>query len=236
MSLVGVISNERLCVRAGVSTGRAWNCIVQNSADTCLAAFRGESGAVAVAPPSEGWVVLSSGTPTAGREQQSRGHIVIGATEPIGVQPFVRLSRPSIFAYSGTIEDAHALQVALDPTWAADTTLRTPGEVIFAHVFSYMAAIGALYARDVALSHASRAIWRARHLGSASFLYCDGNNLYAYSVGLPLVLVTLAGAIVVCSPDVVPEGSIARRIPDGAVVSASRRPHLGWSTAVVADE
>jgi hypothetical protein len=148
----------------------------------------------------------------------------------------VRLSTPSAFAYEGTIDDAYALQTSLDPTWAATTALRTPGDLIFAHVFSCMAGIGALYASDVALAHASRGIWRARSLGSASFLYCDGNNLYAYAVGLPLVLMNVAGAIVVGSPEVVPSGAATRSIPNGAVVSMSRRPYLGWSTTVIAEE
>jgi hypothetical protein len=68
----------------------------------------------------------------------------------------VRLCTPSVFAYEGTIDDAHALQTSLDPTWAATTALRTPGDLIFAHVFSCMADIGALYASDVALALATR--------------------------------------------------------------------------------
>ncbi len=236
MSLLGVVSREPFCVRAGVANGSGWGCIIQDADDRWrLSAFRGGKGAVAARRPSEGWVIFSSGSAPGPVEERSRADFLVAAIAPLGREPFARLGH-SAFAYEGTIDNADALQGALDPTWAANAALRTPGDLIFAHIFSYMAGVGALYTRDVALAHASREIWRARNLGSASFIYSDGESMYAYSVGSPLVLLNLAGAIVVGSPDVVPSGPGVQSIPSGAVVSVSRRPHLGWSTTVVADE
>jgi hypothetical protein len=237
MSLLGVISKEPLRVRAGVANGSGWGCILQNAAESWrLPVFHGGKGAVAVHPSSEKWILLSSETMVQPAERQAHGDVVLGTISPIGREQLVRFGTHWAFAYEGSIHDADALQAALDPAWTANPALRTPGDLIFAHVVTYMAGVGALYASSVALAHASRDIWRARRLGAASFLYSDGDCLYGYSVDLPLAMANLADAIVVGSPDVIPAGFAIRIIPNGAVVSISRRPHLGWSTTVFADE
>jgi len=236
MSLLGVISDEPLHVRADVANGSGWGCIVQNAADTWrLSAFRGGKGAVAARPSSEGWVMFSSEMTVVPVQRQIRSDVVIAAISPVGREPFARLGTPWAFAFEGSIDDVDALQAALDPSWAASPALRTAGDLMFVHVFTYMAGVGALYASDIALAHASRDIWRARGLGSASFLCSNGDRLYAYAAGLPLMLTHLPGAIVVGSPDMVPEGSGARSLPGGTVASISRRPHLSWSARRVVD-
>jgi hypothetical protein len=237
MSLLGAIGKEPLRVRAGVANGSGWGCIVQNRAESWrLPLFQGGKGAVAVHPSSERWMLFSSESTVQPTERQAHGDVILGAISPIGSEPLVRLGTSWAFAYEGSIRNADALQAALDPAWEANPTFRTPGDLIFAHVVTYMAGVGALYASGVALAHTSRAIWRARGLGAASFLYSDGDCLYAYAVDLPLALANLPDAIVVGSPDVIPAGFPSRSIPNGAVVSISRRPHLGWSTTVFADE
>ena len=237
MTLLGVISKEPLRLRAGVANGSGWGCIVQNAVESWrLPAFHGGKGAVAVHRSAERWVLLSSKTMVQPGERQAQGEVILGAISPMGSEPLVRLGTPWAFAYEGSIQDADALQAALDPACSANAALRTPGDLIFAHVVTYMAGVGALYASSVALAHASRGIWRARRLGAASFLYSDGDCLYAYSVDLPLAMANLSDAIVVGSPDAIPASFATRKVPNGAVVSVSRRPHLGWSITFSDDE
>ena len=236
MSLLGAISTEPLHVRVSVANGRGWGCIVRDSDGTWrLPAFRGGKGAVAVHPSSQRWVLFSSEGMRVLGEREACGEVVVEAAAPVGAEPCLRLGTPWVVAYEGTIGDVVALQAALDPTWAGNPALQTPGDLICAHVFTYLAGVGALYASDVALAHASRGIRRARRLGSAAFLCSNGDRLYACASGLPLVIASLAGAMVVGSPDILPSGA-ALSLPDGAVVSLSRHPHLAWSTRLVEDE
>lgn len=236
MSLLGVIGKEPLRVRAGVANGSGWGCIVQNAAETWrLPAFRGGKGAFAIRTSPERWAMLSSAAAAGVAEQHVHGDLCVGTITPLGSEPLGRVGTPGAFAYEGSIDDAGALQEALDPSWAAHPSLRNPGDLVFAHICTYVAGVGALYARDVALAHATRALWRARRLGSSSFLYSDGANLYAYAAGRPLALCELPDALIVASPEIVPAGFAVRGIRDGAVVSMSRRPHLSWSVTVFAD-
>jgi hypothetical protein len=179
---------------------------------------------------------MSSNQKAAPVEVPVRGNVFVGAMTGAGDEPCLRLGTPAAFAFEGTVENVGALQAALDPAWAVHPSLRTGGDLVFAHVLAYMAGVGALYPRTVALAHATQDLWRARRLGATSFLYADGDHLYAYAAGLPLVVSNLPAALVVGSPEIVPAGPSVFEVPAGALVSMSRRPQLGWwTTAVVND-
>jgi hypothetical protein len=159
------------------------------------------------------------------------GDVFVGAMAEARYDPCLRLGAAAAFAYEGRIENLGALQAALDPAWDVHPALRTAGDVIFTHLLRYLAGAGAVYARRVALAHATQDLWRARRLGAASFLCAEGDDLYAYAAGTPLLVSHLAGALVVGSPELVPAGSDVFAVPSGALLSMSRRPQLGWSTS-----
>jgi hypothetical protein len=72
---------------------------------------------------------------------------------------------------------------------------------------------------------------RARLLGSAAFICSNGSRLYAYATGRPLRVSHGVGAIVVGSPEIMPDAQSTQDVPDGSLVVLEREPQLGWSIA-----
>jgi len=83
---------------------------------------------------------------------------------------------------------------------------------------------------------ATCALWPARGLGGLAFVCSDGRALYAYALGRSLALAHLQGAVVVCSPELVPDDLTIETVISGELVSLSREPLRRWSVLVTPDQ
>jgi hypothetical protein len=237
MALLGILSKERLHVRIGLANGSGWGCVVHHPEKTwCIAAFRGGGGAAAVHGPADDWTLFSRRRVESRGEEQMRGDAVVATLTSPSEQPHLMQAASWVFAYEGTIEDMDALRAALDPEWVPRIALRTPGDVVCIYLLTYLAGLGAQSSDENALRDATKRLERAGRLGSAAFLCSDGEVLYAYSIGLPLVLSNLADAIVVSAPELASVGAGGQSVSNATLLSLARIPQLGWSMAQAKDE
>jgi hypothetical protein len=214
VSLLGVLSEAPFLVRAGIAQGRGWSCRLAGARDAwSLSTFRGAHGVAAVHSPLERWLVFSACRHPASASLPIRGNAFVGVLAAAGGETGLRLGFGAAFAY--------------------EPSLGAPADPLFADVASHIAGTGSLGAPDVAFAQATRGVCRALGPGAASFLYADSDRLYAYAIGLPLVVGHLPGALVVGSPDLAPAGSSVFRVPSGALLSMAVRPQLRWATTSV---
>lgn len=232
MSLLGVLSKEPLYVRAGVSNGSGWGSFICDAARTWrLAAHRGGAGSAGVFQATGEWALFSSRGSTRG-EAETRGHAFLASVTTPSSTPYLMHTARWVFVYEGSIGDVDALRAALDPAWAPHSALRSPGDLVCTHLLTYLASLGMQSSDEVALKHATRGLERAKRLGASAFVCSDGDTMYAYSIGgMPLFLSNVSDAIVVGTPEVVPDVVGVRPIPIGTLLSLTRSPQLGWSFA-----
>jgi hypothetical protein len=139
------------------------------------------------------------------------------------------------FVYRGTITDADALRAALDPTWTVNAALATVGDLVFVHLLTHLASVGPRTSSDLAMIRAAQGLGLARALGALAFVCSDGRRLYAYGLGTQLALSRVTGAVVVGSPDLVPESATIETVISGELVSLWREPLSKWSVLVTPD-
>lgn len=238
MGLLGVVGRNPVRVRVGPANGSGWGCVVQDDARTwTLSAHRNGGGSVAVyrSPPGE-WTSFSSERPMVPRERRLEGGVVVGAVTGPGAKPCGMEGSPWAFVYEGTIADADALRAALDPSWVVYGALETPGDFVFVHLLKYLAQVGPFVSTDLAMVRATCGLWRARALGALAFVCSDGRSLYAYALGRSLALAHLRGAVVVGSPEMLPEDVTTETIVSGELVSLWREPLRRWSVLVTPDQ
>ena len=170
--------------------------------------------------------------PTQRDANNSTGELVVAAVTSPKEKATLARSVPWIFVYEGTITAGDALCAALDPGWVVSPGLsRRPGTMVFAHFITYLADVGGRVSADAAMARATRDLRRARTLGSAAFLCSNGSNLYAYAAGRPLRVSNVIDAIVVGSPELMPDAQGTQDVPDASLVALQKRPQLGWAIA-----
>ena len=232
MSLLGVVSRWPVFAQATPSHG-AWGFVVQEPSKRWSVSAEGGGGALAVSRAPRDWTIYAEGLPLAPAEMSAvTGELIIAGAAPR--QGSIRVARSSswFFIYEGTIVNVDALCAAIHPTWLVrGGHTQSATSLLFAHLMARLAEADSDSdaATDEAMRAAAADLHRAGSLGSAAFLCSNGARLYAYAAGHRLVVSSVADAILVGSPEVLPPRSTTRELSDGSMVSVAKLPQLGWS-------
>jgi predicted glutamine amidotransferase len=140
-----------------------------------------------------------------------------------------------VFAHNGTIECVAALRAAIAPG-AAMPKGDTDSELLFAFLMSRLASQGAKRSPIIAhmvLARAVEDLAKVTPSGSVTFVLSDGSALYAYRHGPPLFLLErrspdgLESILIASEP--VTHGEVWAPVPERNLLTAWRRPSLGWA-------
>jgi len=234
VGLIGVIAKDALRFRVRPANGTPWSWFVQDGARTWRVSPNAAAGGCVVVHRAHGseWASFSSKRAMVPGERRLDGHVVIGSVTTPHVEPYTMEGNPWVFTYEGTISDGEAMRAAIDPAWIVYGPLQKPGDYLFVHLLKHLARVGPFVSSDLAMIRATSELWLAGTLGELAFVCSDGNKMYAYALGRSLAVAHLRGAVVVGTPDLLPEGVTIETVISGELVSIGREPLRRWSVLV----